>query len=883
MKKLANSFLAIVALLLILGDVAHAQTAVSKWGNTPRGVNWPILNTATTPAGNASMGAAAAPTDWASIKGVFDSPITPTTSQALVVTGTFEFVGGGALAAGGSYTWLRYAIMGDDGTGVLSNQNTPTAAWSNGANAAGYQFDPRSGTADVSNGSGGGTGASGTLWLVKNANWNSTNSNGGGPLGPTVQQAPFRAVPSAGVYNWAISIQPKADGTQEIRYYFEKQHAASALATYWFGGTVIDPTPVQKTFNAICFSVNKDVEATCKQVNLGNVKAGLGAPITVTEAPFQSFYVNQWGNTPRGNSWPILNDANTVDGDAAMGSATKLGGWASLRGTFQQDVTPTLTKALVITGNFEYVGGGAGSAYTWLRYAVMGDSGAVLTDQNKPTAAWAPGVKSSGYQFCPVSGQGEVSNGSGGGTGASGTLWLVGNANWNSTNTNAGGPLGPIVRQAPSRAIADKGVYNWAISIQPLADGTNEIRYYFEKQHSATVQTTYWFGGTVIDPKPARKSYNYVAFGVNSDIDATVTQVKLSNVKVDLATPITVTEAPWQAYYLTSFSAINSRNGGWTYAAGDQDGNYSITGTAAPVNGAQLGAALSYAVVPKVNKAILLTGKMEFVGGGFEEYNSLGIGLMYNSDLKTDVDQTGYVFFPHSDNNPTQPWGVSQMATVGSVINLPWLATSGIGPKTANQNYTLANTMQQPAGAIGTAGVYDFKFSIGLTATGPKEIRYLITKSDGKYSFGGTVRDNNTAITKFNTINFFVNNSATRALKITDLMVDLGTPINIPAQYANIVDVKNEQTLPAEFKLSQNYPNPFNPTTNIEFAIPQNGKVSLVVYDELGRTVANLVNGELAAGTHNVNFNASNLASGVYFYKLISGNFVSVKKLMLLK
>jgi hypothetical protein len=90
-------------------------------------------------------------------------------------------------------------------------------------------------------------------------------------------------------------------------------------------------------------------------------------------------------------------------------------------------------------------------------------------------------------------------------------------------------------------------------------------------------------------------------------------------------------------------------------------------------------------------------------------------------------------------------------------------------------------------------------------------------------------------------------------------------------------------TIPTEFALSQNYPNPFNPTTTIQFALPQNSDVKVVVVNMLGQVVEELVNGNLDAGYHNIRFNASNLSSGVYFYKIEAGDFVSVKKLMLLK
>ena len=99
----------------------------------------------------------------------------------------------------------------------------------------------------------------------------------------------------------------------------------------------------------------------------------------------------------------------------------------------------------------------------------------------------------------------------------------------------------------------------------------------------------------------------------------------------------------------------------------------------------------------------------------------------------------------------------------------------------------------------------------------------------------------------------------------------------------SIVSVEDPQEVPAEFSLHQNYPNPFNPSTTINYQIPTAGIVSLKVYDVLGREVANLVNEEKPAGTYNITFNAGNFASGVYFYRLKAGNFVSTKKLVLMK
>jgi len=86
-----------------------------------------------------------------------------------------------------------------------------------------------------------------------------------------------------------------------------------------------------------------------------------------------------------------------------------------------------------------------------------------------------------------------------------------------------------------------------------------------------------------------------------------------------------------------------------------------------------------------------------------------------------------------------------------------------------------------------------------------------------------------------------------------------------------------------EFSLEQNYPNPFNPTTSIQYAIGSRQFVTLKVYDVLGNTVATLVNEEKPAGTYEVKFDASNLSSGIYFYKLQAGSFIKTKKMILLR
>jgi len=106
----------------------------------------------------------------------------------------------------------------------------------------------------------------------------------------------------------------------------------------------------------------------------------------------------------------------------------------------------------------------------------------------------------------------------------------------------------------------------------------------------------------------------------------------------------------------------------------------------------------------------------------------------------------------------------------------------------------------------------------------------------------------------------------------------------------NLTGIKNETSTPSTYNLSQNYPNPFNPETTIEYSIPvktRRGeslqKVTLKVFDVLGREVATLVDEFMQAGTYKTNFNASGLTSGVYFYQLSTGSFNETKKLILMK
>jgi subtilisin-like proprotein convertase family protein len=105
----------------------------------------------------------------------------------------------------------------------------------------------------------------------------------------------------------------------------------------------------------------------------------------------------------------------------------------------------------------------------------------------------------------------------------------------------------------------------------------------------------------------------------------------------------------------------------------------------------------------------------------------------------------------------------------------------------------------------------------------------------------------------------------------------------VTIKYSTETGIVNTITVPGKYGLKQNYPNPFNPTTTISYNLPKVSNVKLVVFDMLGRQVRTLVNERKAAGSYSVDFNASDLSSGMYFYKLAAEDFADVKRMVLIK
>jgi hypothetical protein len=113
--------------------------------------------------------------------------------------------------------------------------------------------------------------------------------------------------------------------------------------------------------------------------------------------------------------------------------------------------------------------------------------------------------------------------------------------------------------------------------------------------------------------------------------------------------------------------------------------------------------------------------------------------------------------------------------------------------------------------------------------------------------------------------------------------IEAGAKIVISNEEVTMLKITNQQAIPTSFNLDQNYPNPFNPATTIKFSLPEAIYVTLSIYNALGQKVTELVNTNLEAGRYSYQWDASNLASGMYIYELRTNKFVSIKKMILIK
>ena len=206
-------------------------------------------------------------------------------------------------------------------------------------------------------------------------------------------------------------------------------------------------------------------------------------------------------------------------------------------------------------------------------------------------------------------------------------------------------------------------------------------------------------------------------------------------------------------------------------------------------------------------------------------------------------------------------------------------------------NVNVYTVVSSPVGIIG-----EFYFGTNVSAGSPHPaIGYdswfwekIVVNGDtvSVYAFADGEAPADTATWTYTTDNVAVGAGAPTLL-IVGVTDDDSSAVHIDEVWYNEtptgMSISDDTPIASSYELGQNYPNPFNPITHIRFNIPETGNTKLTVFNIMGETVANLVDGVVSAGGHTVSWNAANMPTGVYFYRMESGNFSQTRKLLLVK
>lgn len=248
-----------------------------------------------------------------------------------------------------------------------------------------------------------------------------------------------------------------------------------------------------------------------------------------------------------------------------------------------------------------------------------------------------------------------------------------------------------------------------------------------------------------------------------------------------------------------------------------------------------------------------------------------------NGTLSTVINQACTIKLTCNTNGAKDPNGVpfssvDNVIVAGSSAPLSW--PSGGWP-TSDSGLVIKLYDNGTNGDI-TAGDKIFSKDIVFPAYTSLGVEYKYGINFGLPNNGGA-NDNEGGVGNNHTLPWQINYVSATAVDTFGVLK--------PADLINIVTDVRElgNGVPSAFELGQNYPNPFNPSTSIRFSIPVSGMVSLKVYNITGQEVASLVNEVKDAGNYVVNFDASKLTSGIYFYTITSGKFTETKKMLLLK
>lgn len=444
---------------------------------------------------------------WGTLRYGFPDTLEATESEAVVVTGQLEFLGGDAT------TWnvLRFGLYNWEDAGTILDDGEPEARWSGSANAYGYLFTPRSGT----NEDPGWTGGAGTHGVVNGENWITTN----GPVtAGRVAPAPRRAELTQGVYDFAFSVLDQGDGTNEVKFYLTKEEEGAF--TYWFGGSFIDTAQTTTQFNGVVFGINNGNGIGDTGINgltVSDLEVTTGNEITVPEAPFSPFWASDWGflggklggESETDSAWTLIpNGPNNFAGDVMI-SGPAATGWANIATDFGTDIVPSTDEALQITGNVILGDGGFEEAESF-RFGFFDAANIGTLDSTETVGYVWDGVETehNGYLFSPSAEMDKISS-------VSDDAWYSATSGLTGWESSSGTP--------------GAGTYNLIMSVNPTESGANEIRVKLQGDE-------YLYEAYALDESDplATTTFNSAAFGISN---SSTTSMFLEEIRVELVDP----------------------------------------------------------------------------------------------------------------------------------------------------------------------------------------------------------------------------------------------------------------------------------------------------------------------------------------------------------
>jgi predicted outer membrane repeat protein len=283
-------------------------------------------------------------------------------------------------------------------------------------------------------------------------------------------------------------------------------------------------------------------------------------------------------------------------------------------------------------------------------------------------------------------------------------------------------------------------------------------------------------------------------------------------------------------------------------------------------------------------------------GGGIYCKNSNSI--ITDSEISENISMVGGGIFCDSSNITLM--NVKIMNNESTTMHLD--CNDGGGIYFSNSNPTLVNVK-----VIGNDGGYGGGGGIYCDNSSPSFTNVTVSNNTARYGGGICFTGNsNPFFDSINRSNIYNNYSGDRGQdlysecdSIISIVVDTFTVHNPDTTYAyplnkftfdilhdtlgNPNSIERINNLPKEFSLNQNYPNPFNPSTTIEFTLPKSESTTLKVYNILGKEISTLVSKKLNQGNHMYTFEGKNLASGIYYYQLVAGDYREVKKMILIR